>query len=271
MADLEAPVRLQAFEYRGRLEGGVTRPPLMVATDNDGSAFEIVVKVRNPDVSDGHFGATSLACELICAVLARVTGISVPDYFIVEISPEMAAAVPDREAGNLLTANTGENFATLYMPGMGRFDPGVQRPSVALLDALEDVLSFDGTVINGDRKASKPNLLWRGDNIFAIDHSYAIPVILWPPATQDAAQIFPDEQTTKHCAYPALKGRGRQFDRLLARWADSLKQADLVRLRSFIPASWESSPGDLGRIFRFLGERPQVFAEISAELRKCAT
>lgn len=98
MSELEGPERLFAFEFRRRLSGGVTRPALVVATDEDGTEVEIVVKCRRPDVRDGHFGPTSLACELICAVLARGMGISVPDYYVVEISSQLAKSVPDQSA-----------------------------------------------------------------------------------------------------------------------------------------------------------------------------
>src|SRR5689334_16239268 len=77
---VEEPLRLVFFEYRDELPGGLTRPLLVAAMDEAGNEKKVVLKVREPDVREGHFRGTSLASELICAVLARGLDIPVPDY-----------------------------------------------------------------------------------------------------------------------------------------------------------------------------------------------
>jgi hypothetical protein len=89
----------------------------MAARDADGQALEIVLKVREPAARNGHFGATSLACELICAVLARSLRLSVPDYFIVEVPRSLPQYIPSDSARRLLQNNQGLNFGTQYLEG----------------------------------------------------------------------------------------------------------------------------------------------------------
>jgi len=265
---IEEPLQLVAFEYRRELPGGRTGPLLVAAMLEDGSELEVVVKLRHPDARDGHFEGTSLACELVCSVLGRAVGLSVPDYSIVEIPAELPEGVADRRIRDLLTRNVGDNFATRYQEGYGLWNPAYRPRSSDLMEALEDVLSFDATVINGDRKAAKPNLLWRGENLLAIDHSLALPVHQWDDEVIASSPLMPEAEVRAHCAFDALAGRLRQFQAMLDRWRTRVPPEDLARLRTFIPASWERRPGDLDRVFRFLTERPPRFDAIAGELRR---
>ncbi len=83
---LQPPTLLKAEEYRGEKLSGETRPLLIGARTSDGkTAVEVILKLRRPD-SGIHFEGTSLACALICAVLARALGLPVEDYAIVEVT-----------------------------------------------------------------------------------------------------------------------------------------------------------------------------------------
>lgn len=265
---LEPPLRLLCFEYRRRLSGGLTRPVLVAAMDEDGREYEVVLKVRQPDVKEGHYEGTSLACELIAAVLARAAGTPVPDYAVVEIPTELAPAIPDRSVRALFANNIGDNFGSIYEEGLALWDPNREPRSPVLVDGLEDALTFDATVINGDRKRQKPNLLWRGENLLMIDHSLALPVHLWQEEDIDKSPLFPESEVVQHCAFHGLAGKGREFTRATDVWAAEVGATELQRLRGFIPSNWERRRGDLDRIFRFLEARPGRFTAISADLRR---
>jgi hypothetical protein len=257
----------RVFEYRKHLRDGVTQPLLVVARDPDGRAVEVVLKVRKPASRDGHFGATSLACELICAVLARSINLSVPDYFIVEVPRSFPSSIPQESARRLLQKNQGLNFATRYIEDSMLWNPSKTegRPP----EALEHILAFDATVINGDRRFDNPNLLWLGgEEFYLIDHSCALPMALWKDAEIDASPLFPETKTREHCTYPSLKGRGIAFVECLGQWAGRIDESTLDELRAFIPDSWEEKPRDIDRIFRFLSKRPSRFSEIQNELRR---
>jgi HipA-like kinase len=240
----------------------------VAARDPDGRAIEVVLKVRNPASRDGHFGATSLACELICAVLARSIGLNVPDYFIVEVPRSFPPNIPQESARRLLQTNQGLNFATRYIEDSMLWNPPSEAVGT-LPEALEHVLAFDATVINGDRRFDNPNLLWDGgEEFYLIDHSCALPMPLWKDAEIDASPLFPETKTREHCTYPSLKGRRIAFVECLSQWAGRIDGSALAELRAFIPDSWEEKPRDLDRIFRFLLRRSFRFSDIQNELRR---
>lgn len=195
-ASLIKPPSLTCVEVRKPLAGGTSHPLLALAADRRGTLHRIVLKLRHPMVQAGHphFGGTSLACELVCAVVARAIGLAVPDYFIVELAPGLADAAPDRDLQDLLRRNPGQHFGSLFLEGIAEGPPG-RGASIAVREMLEDVLSFDSTVINGDRKEAKPNLLRQGDRLFVIDHALAIPVHRWSPSQIDDSPLFRNRES----------------------------------------------------------------------------
>jgi hypothetical protein len=216
---LDQPRRLRAIEYRGRMRGGRTRPPLVAAIDGSGHQVLVVLKLLKPGTSigNGHYGGTSLACELISAVIARSLGLSVPDYAFVEISRLFADAMVDREVRILFQSNIGLHFGSTYLEGFPNWDSSYKPPTTALIQELEDVLALDTAIVNGDRKTAKPNLLFRGTRLVMIDHSLALPVHRWSPRQIAASPLFPDAEIRAHCTYDGLSKKALSFSRLFDR------------------------------------------------------
>src|SRR4051812_47877044 len=102
------PKRYVCYEFRRSISTGWTSPSVVVARLHDNSSAEIVLKVRDPltDVGRGHYRGTSLAAELIFAILARALGMSVPDYGIAVVSSEFADRVREPEIQRILKQNT---------------------------------------------------------------------------------------------------------------------------------------------------------------------
>ena len=77
MGCLVLPLRLVAVESWKPMKEGRTKPRLIVAIDDHDQTKQVVLKPKLPitSVGDGHYAGTSLACELICAVLARAIGL----------------------------------------------------------------------------------------------------------------------------------------------------------------------------------------------------
>ncbi len=269
---LTPPLKLTCFEYRRRLEGGVTRPLLMAAADETGKEHQVVLKVRRPDVRDGHFEGTSLACELICSILARAIGLAVPDYAIVEVPAvllQYPQAVPDEKVRQLLKANIGPNFGSSYQEAAFSWSPSsAAQITTELIGFLADVLTFDAAVLNGDRTGAKPNLLWNGKQPLLIDHSYALPIHTADEATLVSSPLFPESHVRAHCAFNTLSGRGSEFKSLIEMWQALISDGDLRQLRALIPSTWEKRVGDLDKIFRFLSARPTRFADIQTDLKR---
>lgn len=261
---LQAPLRYRCVEFRRVLSSGNSQPLLVVAKEPDGGTTQVVLKVREPSVPDGHFGATSLASEMICAVLARVAGLTVPDYGVASVSREFAESVPDKDVRRLLLANVGPNFATRYLGGRSTWLPSYS-PRGDLLERLEGVIALDCTLVNGDRTRSKPNLLWDGDDVVLIDHSLALPVHAWSDEELNESPLMPERHVKRHATYVALLNQGQSYQALLDAWT-GLPWTDVVTLRSWIPPEWERKRGDLDRIFAFLERRSVRFRDIRHEL-----
>ncbi len=266
-----SPLNLVCVRYYGRIEqGAVTKPLKVQGIDRQNSGrYDIVLKVRHPDTSEGHHEGTSLACELICAMIGRAIGLPVPDYAIIQIPEGLYLAGNDENIRRLLQRNVGLNFGTIYQEGFHSWNPRKSdKIPTQILSNIEGTLAFDATVINGDRKTEKPNLLWNGRKVFLIDHSLALPVHRWSDDGLDSSPLFPEAQVRQHCTYEALNGLQFRFDTILEKWQEIIKDDDLDNLRAIIPASWEARKGDLDKIFRFLKARPKRFIEIQADLTR---
>lgn len=267
---LPQPLQFEVFEFRGRMGGGQTKPLRCVARTADGRSVSVVLKLRDPGGTGAHHRGTSLALELILATVARAIGLRVPDYGIARVGPIFANGVTDPEAHQLLVQNLGDNFASvLISPGIRSWDPQCASTSGTLRSALDGVLTFDAAVINGDRSAGNPNLLWNGgDDVHMIDHGLACPVHQWPDPAIVASPQLPDANITAHAGYAFLKGQGCQFSYALGNWAANMTDARWRELRGLVPASWEARAGDLDRIFSFLMARHGKFLEVGTNLRR---
>ena len=230
---IQRPRHVVAQEYRTRLKGGETMPPLLDCRDRAGTSVEMVVKLAHPDPPGFTFGPLSLACELIGAILAQALGLSVPDYAIVEVDQEFANSVPD-DARGLFLNNVGRHFGSKYHPGVGDFEPGKRVASPAALQHLEDILSFDAMTLNCDRTQLKPNLLEAGDDYYLIDHSTIMPVHIPLAGNHHLTRC----QIHSHCLFGTLSGRHRQYVSLVSRWASSLTPSELDDLFSCVPSEW---------------------------------
>jgi hypothetical protein len=184
------------------------------------------------------------------------------------LNREFANAIPDTQVRELFLKNIGRNFGTEYKIGFSQVKPQTKSASQNVLEQFEDTITFDATVINGDRKYSKPNLLYRGDTVLLIDHSLAIPVHQWEQEIINQSPIFPEDEVIKHCYSPVLENKKFNYERTCENWGKRLDKDFLNEVRQLIPNSWENEPGDLDKIFSFLENRPIRFPEISGDLRR---
>jgi hypothetical protein len=261
VAEVIPPLRLTAFEYRKRLKGGRSRPMLVVCLDDAGDEHQVVLKLREVPVSDHSFGPASLACELVCAILARMAGLSVPDYAVVRINDKRGfiRSVPDREARQELGSSLGENFGSKYLEDHANYIPALPMGSVGRM-RLEGVLAFDAYVLNNDRKASNPNLIVRGDSIVLIDHSLGFPHIASPGIAAPWNEWLPDESVREHCTYSHLRGNGPTFEAFIDFVNDELTDDDCRTIIDLVPDAWQrKGVRDKNSILRYLLRRSIPF------------
>jgi hypothetical protein len=262
------PLKLTCIEYQKPMKFGDSRPFSVDTEDEAGNTHQIVLKLRYP-ASGNHFEGTSLACELICAVIARTIGLSVPNFAIVDVNREFVESVRQQDVRELLRRNIGKNFGTVYQEGASGWIPEIQSDSpLSLVEKLESILAFDSAIFNADRKRPNSNLIWDGQEIFLIDHSLALFVHTWTAEQLAKIFIFPDDQIQQHCTYLCLAGRKREFKALWEKWTDDVSESWLDDLRVTIPSNWEKNSGDLDKIFLFLKERANRFSHIRDHLRR---
>lgn len=105
------------------------------------------------------------ASELISSYLARHFGILRPDPAAVRLHPDLVKwlVVQRRDLAHIVSNSPGLNFGTRLLTDLPE----------AMVDSAAQIFAFDALIENDDRSRDNPNLLARGDDLFAIDHESA--------------------------------------------------------------------------------------------------
>lgn len=153
---------LVVTEVVRRLHQGVTRPFLVRAEDD----LLYVAKGREAT-------QRGLIAEWLCAHLARALGLSIPEFVLLDVPPELVEAFGPE--GNSLGA--GIVFGSRQQAGVQEF--AVTQLKRIKAENRRSVLAFDWWVENADRSLTphggNPNLLWSAaeNRLFVIDHNLA--------------------------------------------------------------------------------------------------
>lgn len=269
---IDPPDHLLATEYRGEMNQGETRPLLVVAYTSDWTeSRELVVKLRNPGVEGLDDGGTLLACELICSILARELGFLAPNYCLVEITDELVESIDDDDARSRLEQNLGLNFGVAYLTSVDTWRCRRRPLPTPLRDMLAELMEYDSAILNGDRTADNSNLLWDGKRCYPIDHGLALSVYQQSEQAYEAFLKNPfllDEEIQQHTCFSLLAWQSLNFESLGEKWNNLPMKSILREIESLVPDSWESTAGDLDRIFDFLQQRSQDFEAITDQLRR---
>lgn len=117
-------------------------------------------------------GATALVAEVIVGILARALALPVPALAILELGDELSRTERDPEIAELLRASVGSNFGLGWIAGAISYDAASRATVDAELAAR--IVVFDAYVMNVDRTARNPNLVWAGEQLWLIDHGAAM-------------------------------------------------------------------------------------------------
>jgi len=153
---------VKATRYVTPLREGGSLPGLMEADD----LGTYVVKF-----SGAGQGRKALVAEVICAAVARVLGLPVPDLVAVDLDPVLATNEPDEEIQALIRASAGLNLGVDFLPGS--LDLDVSAFAVDPVFAGR-VLWFDALIGNVDRSWRNPNMLFWHGRPYLIDHGAAL-------------------------------------------------------------------------------------------------
>jgi HipA-like protein len=137
--------------------------PVVVET----SAGARLVKLRGAAQGTGP-----LVAEIVVAELAEAIGLSVPPRSLITLPAGIKTADWDDELDDLLAASVGVNLGFDFLPGARELAAGdVERVAPADQAAI---LWLDRLVMNPDRTARNPNLLWWSGHLWLIDHGASL-------------------------------------------------------------------------------------------------
>jgi hypothetical protein len=96
----------------------------------------------------------------------------VPELSLLRLDAALGRGERDEEIRDLLIASAGVNVGLAYLPGALMYDPaaGVEVDGAT----ASRIVAFDALVMNVDRTARNPNLLWCESELWLIDHGASL-------------------------------------------------------------------------------------------------
>ena len=156
--------RREAALYLAPLREGGSLPGVVETEEGD----RWVVKFRGAGQ-----GPRALVAEIIVAELAEALGLKVPDRALVMLDPTFGQGERDPEIQDVLAASRGVNVGLRYMDGAFNLDP-VAIPERVEAGFATTLVWLDALVLNPDRSARNPNIMFRADDVWLIDHGAAL-------------------------------------------------------------------------------------------------
>jgi hypothetical protein len=161
----------------------------VLSADLRGSSWPVVVDTaagpRFTKLRGAGQGTLPFIAEIVVASIAESIGLEVPARCLVSIPPAIESLNRRDELRDLLDASAGLNLGFSYLDGARMFAPAdVDRVST---DDAAAIVWLDALVMNPDRTARNPNMMWWRDRLWLIDHGAAFAFqYSWPDVTESA-------------------------------------------------------------------------------------
>ncbi len=150
-----------------------------------------------------------LTSEVICNVLAREFGLSVPPAALINIPEELSLTVPPELQPQFDMADPRPKFGTEVLVSAPSYIPGLPKTQINKRISLDTLYAFDNLIKNADRGQFKTNLLMTPDLAYLIDHEFALQEADIQLPKQGLHQID-DKFLRQHIFYPLLRKGSRQ-------------------------------------------------------------
>ena len=262
-------LRLIATGYQKKFETGRTVPAVFACEDSDGNtAGEYVVKFG----SSCNNGVTGLACELVASLLADELGLSTPAPAVIELTPRLAQSLSaiDANVAQVVSRNVGLNFGSEFLAGGYITWPIGKSIPTSLEGTAAEIFAFDAFIENPDRRIDKPNLLWRNDEIFVIDHEMAFSSLYALSSSDndynvDGANF---DFLILHVFFNQLKEKGISLTRFVGALS-ALSDEVLEQVTSQVPQEWNSENLQkmMGRLKLMISHSADFGAQVQRRLQ----
>ena len=253
---------LSATAYLRKIDSGRTNPAIFFCEDESGnSAGEYVVKFR----AGTEAGNTGLCSELVASLLADELGLARPAPAIVDIDPRIGdlLSAKDANVAAIIRKSGGLNFGSKVL--VGGYDTWPINKSIpaSLIQIAAEIYAFDALIQNPDRKTNNPNLLWKEEEIYIIDHELAFSFLFQIGAAAEPWELAGQagEFLAGHVFSRDLKGRAFDLNRF-KRALDQLTDSTLDSVIDQVPIEWKN--GSLSRIrnhIMMVRDRSEKFIE----------
>jgi len=224
-----------ATTYERTFSSGRTKPGVFLCeADGFDTPCEVVVKLR----AGLSQGVTGMASELLAALLARQLDIPTPEPMLVEIDPALADGLADTELRQRIGGSAGLNFGCRLLTGGYETWPVGRAIPLSLRQAALELFAFDVLVQNPDRRREKPNLLWKGDELYAIDHEAAFSFVYDILGGTDPFDVSSLPFLNGHVFFAQLRGKEHDLERF-AGALDTVTDTRIQKMVEGLPPEWQ--------------------------------
>ena len=228
---------------------GVTSPLIITGSNGINYVMKCVHDQCSPKI---------LLNELICANLAALLGLPLPNFTIAVLSQDTINSSNELQ---YLEAIPGKVFCSEYVKGITSLSPQTVE-SLKNQEVIPDLVAFDLLVGNSDRatdfkKGNAGNyLVNKKQELLLIDHSHVfIKQELWDAHTLSSAMIIGstvDENFSERYRYFRKYIDGRNpFENFINR-CEAVDISDLENVFSNIPNEWNISSEDVDALKKFI-------------------
>ncbi|MBI5100037.1 MAG: hypothetical protein HZB30_12475 [Nitrospirae bacterium] len=244
------------------MESGRTRPCLFMCEDENSELYDYYVVKLKAGIDSRE---TGLASELIASQLAMFLDIPTPEPAIIRVDPAITEVIGDTELATKITESAGLNFGSKFITGGFKTWPIGEAIPLSLKQLACEIFAFDALIQNPDRKADKPNILWKGEDLYIIDHETGFSFVYALPSTDKPWQLTHLDFLKKHLFYQNLKGQKVNLDRFTgALEALSTQKMDSMVLN--IPDEWKNA--NVSKIDEHINEVRNNLNEFIDEVRR---
>ena len=205
------------------------------SADKRGSSWPILVEtddgLRFTKLRGAAQGPGALVAEVIVAELAESLGLKVPQRSLVHLEPNVDSIDKNDELADLLRASVGINLGFVYLDDARNFAVTADDVDRVRQEDAAAILWLDGLVMNPDRTARNPNLLWSRDELWLIDHGAALGFQYALPSIDVSAARRPYALRDPHLLQPRVADLG-EWD---ARFASRVTSEAVERAVAAVP------------------------------------